>query len=240
MGLRKFIKGARLLRHPIYRRGLRYGVAAAIEHECVIRSLDIRSAIDIGANKGQFSLLLKRYFPSLKIVAFEPLHEAAGRYERLFSLVDNVTLHRVAVGEREGEAEIHVAARLDSSSLLPILPRQSEIFPGTGEVETRNVSVVTLDGMPDIRSLPAPCLIKIDVQGFELSVLKGMRRMLEQTKYLYLELSFMALYHDQALAKDIIEWLLSVKFKLSSIYNVVYDSRGLCVQADVLFMRESP
>ncbi|MCK9367495.1 MAG: hypothetical protein M0P72_10155 [Metallibacterium scheffleri] len=42
-----------------------------------------------------------------------------------------MTLHACAVGERAGMASMHVSARDDSSSLLPIGSEQTRIFPGT-------------------------------------------------------------------------------------------------------------
>jgi hypothetical protein len=52
-------------------------------------------------------------------------------FRRVFARNARVTLHACAVGERAGMASMHVSARDDSSSLLPIGSEQTRIFPGT-------------------------------------------------------------------------------------------------------------
>ena len=68
---------------------------------------------------------------------------------------------------------MHVSAREDSSSLLPVGEGQVSAFPGTDEVGTTNVEVRTLDSVMANRDLEKPALLKVDVQGFELPVLRG-------------------------------------------------------------------
>ncbi|THD09562.1 hypothetical protein [Metallibacterium scheffleri] len=53
-----------------------------------------------------------------------------------------MTLHACAVGERAGMASMHVSARDDSSSLLPIGSEQTRIFPGTQEAGHAAVEVI--------------------------------------------------------------------------------------------------
>ena len=52
---------------------VRHGVAPAIEHEAVLGGLDFDFVADVGANRGQFSLVCRRVRPKARIVAFEPL-----------------------------------------------------------------------------------------------------------------------------------------------------------------------
>ena len=73
------------------------------------------------------------------IVAFEPLPVPAARYRQLFAGDPNVTLYQVAVAPWRGTATMHVSASDDSSSLLPITPRQAQRFPGTEEREVTTV-----------------------------------------------------------------------------------------------------
>jgi FkbM family methyltransferase len=71
-----------------------------------------------------------------------------------------------AVGPQAGEARIHVSARDDSSSLLPITARQSALFPGTAEAGTATIRVARLADEVPAADLAAPALLKLDVQGF--------------------------------------------------------------------------
>ncbi|MGY3079901.1 FkbM family methyltransferase [Bradyrhizobium sp. LM6.10] len=158
-------KFARLLTRPKYRSALLKGVAAAVEHERVMESLRIVTFVDVGANKGQFSTLMKELHPNVTIHAFEPLREAAKKFREVLQGEKDVTLHEMALSDHRGKAAIHVSGRPDSSSLLPISERQSSLFPGTEEKEVREITIEVGDDVLKASDLQAPIVIKLDVQG---------------------------------------------------------------------------
>jgi FkbM family methyltransferase len=167
---RRATKLARLLTFPAGRHGLRYGIGAAIEHRQALDGFDAATIVDVGANKGQFALLAAEVFPGATIYCFEPLEEPAARLRKM--LGTGVRLFETAIGRSESRSVIHISRRADSSSLLPIA-KQSEVFPGTGLRENRVVSVAPLTNYLSVESSKQPALLKIDVQGYELEVLKG-------------------------------------------------------------------
>jgi FkbM family methyltransferase len=235
---RRLLKGARLLADPRYRRALiKAGVGAAIEHEGALRGLGLASLVDVGANVGQFSAMAKGLYPSLEIHAFEPLHGPAAKFQALFAEEGGVRLHRVACGDAPGEALIHVSRKSDSSSLLPISPLQTNSFPGTEEVMTTTINVVRADDVVRADELPRPCMVKLDVQGFELAALRGMPRLLMVADYVYAEVSFRAFYVGQPLGDELIRWLSGNGFAVSGLHNVSYAPSGETLQADLLFSR---
>ncbi|WP_342531766.1 FkbM family methyltransferase [Citromicrobium bathyomarinum] len=233
---RKSRKLGGLLARPGTWPGLKHKVAAAIEHENAVRSATIGTLVDVGANVGQFSLLVRVLHPYAQIHAFEPLTSMAARYRSLFAGDDRVTLHQMAAGEEPGEATINVSASADSSSLLPITETQDAIFPGTKRVATETIQVSRID---DVLSEPleGPIFVKLDVQGFELAALKGMPRLLERVDRLYVEVSFIELYEGQVLAPEMIAWLADQGFTIRGAYNPVCASDGSAVQSDFLFAR---
>lgn len=228
-------KGLRVGVDPTLRRGLRFGVAAGIEHLPVLRAQPLTTVVDIGANVGQFTLAALGTHPRLRVHAFEPLAGPASIFERLFAGTANVTLHRVAIGPQPGSASMHVSSRPDSSSLLPITALQEETFPGTGERTTETVIVRRLDECLKPEDIQPPALLKIDVQGYELEALRGCEIYLGLFSYIYIEVSFVFLYESQALAHDVIAFLSDRGFALRGIYNAHHDHRGRSVQADFWF-----
>jgi FkbM family methyltransferase len=82
-----------------------------------------RTVVDIGANRGQFALAARHCFADARIVSFEPLSGPAALWRAVFAGDARAALVEAAVGPEAGEAEIHVSARDDSSSLLPIAAR---------------------------------------------------------------------------------------------------------------------
>lgn len=234
---RQFMKLLRLLPNPVFRHGLRFGVGAAIEHRGVLAPMTLETIVDVGGNVGQFSLLARALHPTARIFAFEPLPDAAARYRQVFADDARVQLFEAAIAPDAGTATMHVSASADSSSLLPISDRQSELFPGTQEVGVTDVEAGPLAQFVSAREIAAPALLKIDVQGFELEVLRGAGELLTAFEHVYVEASFEALYEGQALADDVIAHMLAAGFSEVGRHNISYGPDGAPIQADFLFHR---
>jgi len=234
---RKAGKALSLARTPRWRRALRKGVAATIEHLPALRTLRPRTVIDIGANKGQFALLALELFPEAHVHSFEPLPAPRAKLRTALGTPAALTVHEVALGPERAELEMHIAARDDSSSLRPITALQSGLFHGTEEVATQTVPVLPLDEALPVDTLAAPVLMKLDVQGYELDALMGARDVLGITDWVYVECSFVELYGGQALFTEIVLFLADQGFVVQGVYNTVYGPEGEALQADVLFVR---
>jgi FkbM family methyltransferase len=215
---------------------LRHGIAAAVEHLDAIALTNAATLIDIGANKGQFSLAFRVVRPNATIIGFEPLPQAADKYEQLFSNDNHVTLHRVALAEAESTAQFHVTDREDSSSLLKPGAGQSKAF-GVSEAVAIQVAVERIDTRIDITALKHPILMKIDVQGAELRALQGCT-WLEQIDFIYVELSFVELYEGQPLFSDVATYLMAKGFTLAGAFNQVTTAAFGPTQVDFLFRRQ--
>lgn len=218
-------------------RALRYGVAASVEHTSVLRHIECKTIIDIGANRGQFALVARHCLPEVTIISFEPLPGPAEIFRRVLSCDAAVQLHEAAIGPVSENCSMHLSARDDSSSLLPISTLQSEIFPGTDEVGTVTVHVAPLSEFVSEDEIQGSALLKLDVQGFEMEALLGCESLLSKFDWVYCECSFVELYSGQKLASDIIEWLAGRGFRIKGMYNPSYDRDGRAIQADFLFSR---
>ena len=222
-----------------YRRWfLKHGVAPAIEHAPLLRQLAFDFVVDVGANRGQFSLVCRRVKPDAKIVGFEPLPEPARIYRALFADDPGIRLCEAALGPASGKTVMHISARDDSSSLLPIARAQTDNYPGSGEVGTQDVAVTTLPEAVSLQELGARNLLKIDVQGFELEVLKSAGPLLPRFAWIYVECSYLPLYEGQPLADEVIAFMLAQGFVLSGRYNISFIAgTGQPLQADLLFVQ---
>jgi len=214
------------------------GVAAGVEHERMLRQLpNLKTIIDIGANRGQFALAARWGFPQARIFSFEPLAEPAERFRKVFAGNHRVRLYEVAIAPERGERTIHVSREDDSSSLLPISPLQVRLFPNTTEVRKQSVRVGPLRDFLRPEEVEPPALLKLDVQGYELEALMGCEGLLDLFAYVYAECSFVELYTGQALADEVIDWLRDRGYRLIGIYNIAYAPNGQPVQGDFLFLR---
>lgn len=114
----------------------------------------IKQVVDVGANVGNHSLYFAQFLTYVH--AFEPQPDLCEVFEKNLEGCDNVTLHRCALGDKLGFGEM-------------VYPKGRE-SDHTAEVETHggSIPINTLDAY----DIPAD-LIKIDVEGAELKVLKG-------------------------------------------------------------------
>lgn len=135
---------------------------------------------DVGANVGYTTLLLARAVgPRGKVIAFEPLETNVSRLMRAIALnrlEANVEVVAAAVAERGGRASFE---RHASGSMGRLAPGAG---PGEAAEAPLIVEVVALDGLADTRGLPPPALVKIDVEGSEAAVLRGMSRLLREAR----------------------------------------------------------
>jgi FkbM family methyltransferase len=236
--MRRSAKLVEILRVAPYRAALlRHWVAATVEHAEALAELKLRTVVDVGANRGQFSLFALHTFPAAKIISLEPLPEPAARFRRVFAEEPRVTLHNAALAPATGQSLMHVSRQDDSSSLLPITATQGQLFRGTDEVRTETVRTAPLSEFLGGNSIEEPALLKLDVQGYELEALRACGDLLDKFAYVYAEGSFVELYEGQVLADDLIAWLRERGYELVRSFESVSDEHGQTIQADMLFER---
>lgn len=183
-----------------------------------VHSLDLHridTVLDIGANTGQFALALRRAGFTGRIHSVEPLAEAFAALQRAGTRDPAWTAERAAVSDEPGLVVINVAGNSVSSSILPMLDRHADAAPSSRYVATEDVRATTVDEIVADRGLrPESTLLKIDVQGFEKSVLDGARKNLAGFAGVRTEMSLVELYEGQALLPEIVALLGAVGFDL--------------------------
>jgi len=212
---------------------LKFRVLATFQHSQVLKN-KYRTIVDIGANRGQFSLAASQN-PDALIYAFEPLSKPAEIFKKVFKNNNNVKFFNVAIGNTEKETSINVSAKDDSSSLLEISQLQNELFPGTFKDSVEEVFLAPLEKFINEDDLISPALLKLDVQGYELEALKGCQKLLKGFDHIYCECSFISLYKGQKLSSEIISFLNDHDFELAGFFNLKKTPDGDCIQADLLF-----
>jgi FkbM family methyltransferase len=229
--LRKYLQ---LLRTPACWPALPHGVAATLEHDAALGRDHFATVIDVGANKGQFAVYARVRWPRARLICFEPLPAPRAKLQRVTR--GQAEIHDCALGAEPGEGRMHLATRTDSSSLLALGERQKAIF----RMEESGELPVTIERLDACLSpaLIRPMLLKIDVQGFELEVLKGASDLLSHIDAVYVEVSYVELYKGQPLHEDITRYLIEAGFTLDGRHNT-HAHEGEPVQADLLFRKAS-
>jgi FkbM family methyltransferase len=132
---------------------------------------------DVGANFGLYSIALgKRVGEQGQIIAFEPLSRNFERLQANIQLNDlkNIRFFPKALGEQGAKVEMYIDEERPWRSTL--LPKPASDSANSRAIEV--VEVVEGDSFRIMHGLPVPCAVKIDVEGFEGSVLRGFRQTL--------------------------------------------------------------
>jgi FkbM family methyltransferase len=199
------------------------------------RSHGARVIYDIGANVGTWSLLCRALIPDSTIVAFEPMAEHWPAFRANTLALANLTMLPVALGSSEQTLTFHPVDFTDASSFLPLTAAASKLW-NIKNSTPRQLSVRTLDAVVATESLPSPDLIKLDVQGFELEVLKGATKTLNSVSWVLSEVSFSTLYEGQPSFSEYVTFLATLGFEVYAFGQSL--ERGVpLIQADVLFHR---
>jgi FkbM family methyltransferase len=203
-----------------------------------LRDLGIRTVLDVGANIGQFAGRARKILPEATIHSFEPLPQVYRELRRLAEHDHLMFVHETALGDADGETEMHENAFSPSSSLLPMTQAHVHAFPGTASTRSVRVPVTRLDAWASTRELLEPVMLKLDVQGYEDRVLTGGEMTLKRVRALIVETSFRELYQGQLLFDDLHSLLCRFGFRCAGFEDVSRDrDSGMTLQADALFLR---
>ena len=135
---------------------------------------------DIGAASGEYTELFLKRFPAARVYAFEPLPEHFKKLEgRVKKYGNRVCAFNFALYDKSGEKDLYIAPNKDASSFL--------IKENLTKDHKTIVKMRTLDEFtPDIKKID---LIKIDVEGVELEVLRGAEKTLPKTRSIFVEIN---------------------------------------------------
>jgi FkbM family methyltransferase len=210
-----------------------------LRRPALLRGRRIDLVLDVGANEGHWAEGLRQGGYLGRIVSFEPLSGAYGELQRRAANDPNWETFGVALSNEAGTASFHVAGNSSSSSFLPMAARHVASAPESAYVTEEAVNVRKLDDVAAEVVRPAERIwLKIDVQGFELRVLEGAERTLEQVDVLETELSLVALYEGQPLIGEMLAQLANHGFGALFLEPIFSDpASGEILQLDGIFAR---
>jgi len=197
-----------------------------------------KTVIDVGANIGQFTVAATKTFHGVTVHAFEPLPDAAAKLRRRTARLPGVTVHGVALGDRESTATLRVSRNSVSSSFLPMRPAHGEAFPESVTVEHIEVPVTTLDRALAGIDLIQPVLLKVDAQEYEAHVLQGASATLAQLAHVLIETSLVPLYEGEPIFPEWSARLAKWGFVFAAAVGFLESPKtGELLQIDALFRR---
>ena len=219
-------------------KGMFHGLYATVELERLVKDIKApETIIDIGSNKGQFILLMEQIFPNKIVYSFEPIIEMINKQKKFYKYKKNITFHNLALGSSICSKEFLITSRMDSSSFLKVVSNTNK-SKNYSVIEKRDIKVSTLDKIFLNEKISHPILIKMDVQGYELEVLKGANDLLKKIDYLLLEVSDNEMYQNQPTEKIIVEYLKNFNFEIYRSNDWLKIQNTNFNQRDIIFQKK--
>jgi len=178
----------------------------------------IETVFDVGANVGQYGHELRSGGYTGTIISYEPGQMAFDLLERASRDDPRWHCKRLALGDRHGLAALNVSRSTATSSLLRAENRLLESAPDAAWTRIESVPIARLDNVAhEFITSNEELFIKLDVQGFELTVLEGAKGLLARVAAIEVEVSVLPLYVGQALATEVVAFLDASGFDLVAL-----------------------
>lgn len=190
------------------------------------------TVIDVGVANGTFPLY--NTFPGAFHLLVEPLDEHRSSIESILRQY-NGSFVIAAAGAMAGQVELNVHAdHLDGSSILK--EQMGSEYDGLQRI----VPMITIDSLVKDKKLKSPFVIKVDVQGFELDVMKGSEGTLSGTELVLMEVSLFKFMKGAPEIFDVISYMKRQGFVVYDIYGgSVRPLDGALGQIDMAFVKEN-
>lgn len=180
----------------------------------VQRTMGTRDAgviFDVGANVGQTAYGLVRYFPHAQIHCFEPVQDTFAKLKANYGNFRNIHFVPMALGARNETLAIPLH---ENSELNTLAPGGATQGGGTGRTET--IEVTTLDAYCQAHGIQAIDVLKLDVQGWELNVLRGQKT---PARFVLAEVGFVPWEKDMQYFAELNDYMTAQGYRLSGMYD---------------------
>ncbi|MDI9311580.1 MAG: FkbM family methyltransferase [Limnohabitans sp.] len=204
-----------------------------------LSSFNFATVIDIGANEGQFAHKIRKLLPQVYIHSFEPIPQVFDSLQLLSQQDSRFSAYNTALGNSSGSIEIILNESTAASSILKMTEDAQAHFSFLKEDNNIEISIARLDDFKFDTEIQKPYLVKIDVQGFELEVLKGGVDFIRDAELVIIEVSFKYLYKEQVLFDEIYNNITALGFRYTgSIEQLISPNLHEIIQADAIFVKQ--
>jgi len=193
---------------------------------------DPTTIVDVGVATDTEDLYY--HFPKAKYLFVEPLEEFEPSLRRLCGLYPGSNYMLAAAGATDGELEIRVTPDLGGTSRFETI----ESRDGAYDMAPRTVPQLKIDTMWDTLELSGPALLKIDVQGGEIEVLKGAEKTLNNFEVIVLEVGLTEVYIGQPVFHEYVAYMAQRDYVVYDIIHTGYADTGMLCQIDLVFVKK--
>lgn len=207
---------------------------SSISNHLLKNNIDL--IFDIGANIGQFGIDMRNNGFEGRLISYEP---ASNLFRELYKTARRHSpwdTFPIALGSSSGIGVLNLSGNRGlSSSLLEMNETHLYNFPDSFTIGREQVNISTFDEQIDSLDIsPNRALLKLDVQGYELEVLKGATTNLSKVPFCFLEVSLTPMYKNEASLVVLLNYLFAFGHEVIDIFRGIKSSNGELLQIDIL------
>ena len=181
---------------------------------------------DIGAAGGAWAQRASKIWPNARIVGFEPNESRVPELEETRARLPNFSYQRCLLGSRPGEIEY-----VDSRD-------QTSLYDRAASGPKATAPMLTLDSLLTDNVIRPPAFMKLDVQGYELEILKGGQLALASAQAVLLEVNAYHLSPEMPIVLDVLNYMDANGFFWYDILGLLRrQADDAMSHMDLLFLR---
>ena len=195
-----------------------------------LRGFSPKTIIDVGAYTGGWTSRVIKYFPEAKFIMCEAQPSKKPYLEKIKQQFSSQVEYHIGL----------LGANKKDSMPYYLMETGSSVFEENTDYdrETVQLPMLTLDTLVDVSSLEAPFLLKLDVQGYEIEVLKGANTLLAKADIVLLEVSILEYNKGAPLIAEVIGFMDAHGFSMFDITELKRTSGNHALfQADAFFCK---
>lgn len=215
--------------YELYEYGLKDSMFLSIQ-EMKKRGFIPGTVIDVGAYTGGWTSQVIKYYPNARFIMCEAQPDKQSSLEKVKTKYPSqVEYHIGLLGSTEKDNVPYYLMETGSSVLEENTDYDRELI---------QLPMHTLDKLIDSDNIETPCFLKLDVQGYEIEVLKGATELLSKVDVVLLEVSILEYNKGAPLIAEILSFMDNAGFSVFDITDLkrTSDEHAL-FQADVFFCR---
>lgn len=193
---------------------------------------DPTTIVDVGVATDTEELYV--HFPNARYLFVEPCAEFENSLQALTQRYPGSVYMLAAAGASDGEITINVTPDLGGTSVFKTLEAQD----GAYDMSARTVPMFKIDTMWEALELQGPALLKVDVQGGEIEVLKGADQVLDNFEVIVLEVGMIEQYIGQPIFHEYVAYLADKGYVVYDIIHTGYADTGMLAQIDLVFVKK--
>lgn len=196
----------------------------------LIKNHNIKSVLDIGANQGVFSYMIKRYFPNVDVFMLEANPWCDGSLKKT-----GLPYEIACLSDTEKEVQFYIEDTNFMGTGASYYLEKTHHYSQKNfiNMKTSLLDNVIVNKFVDQKGFD---LIKLDTQGSEIDIMNGGKKTVEQAKFIVVETSIEEYNENAPLKAQMFDYLASVGFKpMEKIEDHYHEGR--LVQEDWIFSR---